>query len=292
MKNKLLVSAATALTLLAINGASAQSIPQSEAAQPSLLGAPIVYPGLGPPALDNALSLTANDPVVDLFLSPTAGGTKASDLIGAAVYLGMDADAPNIGDVNDLIVAPDGMIVAVVIGVGGFLGVGQKDVAVAYGSLIMPQAGDEQGQAALLDGASHYVVVLDISRDDLITAPAYEIKVAEVAVVEPVAAADLSADDLIGADVYASLSGEVVGHINDLFLTDGGGFDAVVVDVGGFLGLGAKPVAIAFESMEFRRSGSSLKVYVDFTKTQLEAAPTYVQQDYLAQRATMRLGSL
>ena len=284
MKSKLLVSAATALILIAIGGASAQPVP-GEAAQPSPFGAPIIHPGFGPPAFDAAL----DDAGRDQFLSPSTQGTKVSDLIGAAVYLGMDADALHIGDVNDLIVASDGMIEAVVIGVGGFLGVGQKDVAVAYGSLIIPQI-DGDGQAAPRGITSHYVV-LDISRDDLIAAPAYEIKVAEVAAVEPVAA-DLSADDLIGADVYASSSGEIVGQINDLFLTDSGGFDAVVVDVGGFLGLGAKPVAVAFESMDFRRNGSSLQIYVNFTKTQLEAAPTYVQQDYLAQRATMRLGSL
>ncbi len=287
MKSKLLVSAATALTLLAINGASAQSVPQSTTVQPSLLGAPIVQPNFGSAAFDAA----PGDLRKDQFLSPTAGDTKVSDLIGAAVYLGMGADALHIGDVNDLIVASDGMIDAVVIGVGGFLGVGQKDVAVAYNRLIIPQTAND-GQAAPLDGSSHYVV-LDITRDDLIAAPAYAIKVAKAAVVEPVvAAAELSASDLIGADVYASSSGAIVGNINDLFLTDSGGFDAVVVDVGGFLGLGAKPVAIAFDSMEFRRSGSSLKVYVNFTKTQLEAAPTYVQKDYLAQRATMRLGTL
>jgi len=61
-----------------------------------------------------------------------ADGHLASNLIGESVYNGAGDDAESIGDINDLVIGPDGAIQAVVIGVGGFLGIGQKDVAIEY----------------------------------------------------------------------------------------------------------------------------------------------------------------
>lgn len=52
---------------------------------------------------------------------------SANDYIGKPIYNGEDK---SIGDVNDLIMEQNGGIVAAVVGVGGFLGIGEKDVAV------------------------------------------------------------------------------------------------------------------------------------------------------------------
>jgi hypothetical protein len=57
---------------------------------------------------------------------------RASKLIGASVY---GPDNSSIGEIDDLIVASNGQLKAAVIGVGGFLGVGQKDVAVPIDAL-------------------------------------------------------------------------------------------------------------------------------------------------------------
>jgi PRC-barrel domain len=46
-----------------------------------------------------------------------------------------DAADGKIGDVTDLIMGHDGKISTAVISVGGFLGVGEKEVAVPFGSL-------------------------------------------------------------------------------------------------------------------------------------------------------------
>lgn len=50
----------------------------------------------------------------------------ASELIGAKVF---SARNKEVGDVNDIIVTPDGSVRGIVVGVGGFLGIGEKDVA-------------------------------------------------------------------------------------------------------------------------------------------------------------------
>jgi len=57
---------------------------------------------------------------------------RASKLVGVDVY---GADNQRIGDINEVLLNKDGMAEAVVIGVGGFLGIGEKNVAVPFKSL-------------------------------------------------------------------------------------------------------------------------------------------------------------
>jgi hypothetical protein len=50
----------------------------------------------------------------------------------------------------------------------------------------------------------------------------------------------------------------------------------VEIDVGGFLGIGEKPVAVSFDALRVRKDeDGNLFVRVDATKEQLEQAPTY-----------------
>jgi sporulation protein YlmC with PRC-barrel domain len=57
---------------------------------------------------------------------------RASDLTGERVY---GANNENIGEVNDVLLDRTGKVTAVIIGVGGFLGIGEKDVALPMTAL-------------------------------------------------------------------------------------------------------------------------------------------------------------
>lgn len=57
---------------------------------------------------------------------------RASKLVGVDVY---GADNQKVGDINEVLVNKDGTAEAVVVGVGGFLGIGEKNVAVPFKSL-------------------------------------------------------------------------------------------------------------------------------------------------------------
>jgi sporulation protein YlmC with PRC-barrel domain len=57
---------------------------------------------------------------------------RASKLIGSAVY---DPSDQKIGTIDELVLNPDGKVADVVLGVGGFLGAGEKHVAVAMADL-------------------------------------------------------------------------------------------------------------------------------------------------------------
>lgn len=71
------------------------------------------------------------------FLSTEGPGLwRASKLAGVDV---LGPDGKKVGDVSDVLIDHDGRAVAVVIGVGGFLGLGQKDVAVPFASVHFTQ---------------------------------------------------------------------------------------------------------------------------------------------------------
>jgi hypothetical protein len=59
-------------------------------------------------------------------------GFFASNVIGTAVY---SQDDQSIGDINDIILSPQGQASHVVVGVGGFLGMGEKDVVLDISKL-------------------------------------------------------------------------------------------------------------------------------------------------------------
>jgi sporulation protein YlmC with PRC-barrel domain len=84
----------------------------------------------------------------------------------------------------------------------------------------------------------------------------------------------ISANDFIGKRVY-SRAGDDIGEVNDLIMTGNGGVQAVVLGVGGFLGIGEKDVAISMASIDMTKDGSAVRLVVDGTKEQFNAAPAY-----------------
>ncbi len=83
---------------------------------------------------------------------PGQGAWRFSDLEGKAVY---GAEGESIGDIKDVLVSQNGSVNAVIIGVGGFLGIGEKDVAVDMSALQLGpgMSQDEANAAAAQSGA-------------------------------------------------------------------------------------------------------------------------------------------
>ena len=61
---------------------------------------------------------------------------------------------------------------------------------------------------------------------------------------------DWRASKVVGLNVYNSQN-ENVGSINDLLMDKSGSIKAAVISVGGFLGMGARLVAVPFDKMKF-----------------------------------------
>lgn len=74
-----------------------------------------------------------------------AGGyltAQSADQISAKTYMGQsvyNGQNESIGSINDLILQKQGGVVAAVVGVGGFLGIGQKNVAVPFDKITATQ---------------------------------------------------------------------------------------------------------------------------------------------------------
>ncbi len=77
-------------------------------------------------------------------------------------------------------------------------------------------------------------------------------------------------DSVLGKDLVAS--GKNVGRIVDVLADKYGHVQAVVVDCGGFLGVGGRKVAVAWSDLRFD-SDSSNSVSTDLPEERLSAAP-------------------
>lgn len=271
----------------------------------------------------------------------TGEGQLASNLIGENVYNGTGDDAETIGDVNDLVLSPEGQIEAIVIGVGGFLGIGEKDVAVDYSTIdwaerdgdrwiVISATAEQLKELPAFDRAPYQPVASNDAAapapsaatppatDGTAAAPAPAAPATDSTAAAPAAPADntaeapaatdttetaaidrstlkevnameLRTEDFVGTTVYGADDANV-GEIGDVVLGQDGKVDAVIIDVGGFLGVGEKEVAVGMDNLAFMADEDGDRyLYTKFTKEQLDAAPAYDEANYAAKRDEMRI---
>lgn len=85
---------------------------------------------------------------------------------------------------------------------------------------------------------------------------------------------ELNQDVLKGAAIYGADDAKVgtVSHLHGA-----GASSRVVIDVGGFLGIGAKPVAVPMASLDFMRDeGGDVHALTTWTKDQLKIMPEHL----------------
>ncbi|WP_207101272.1 PRC-barrel domain-containing protein [Paracoccus shandongensis] len=83
----------------------------------------------------------------------------------AATYNDADADWDSIGEIDDLVISETGEVKAVLVDIGGFLGLGEKTVSVSMDQLRMIRDGDSEDD---------YFIVFTADRAALENAPAFE----------------------------------------------------------------------------------------------------------------------
>jgi sporulation protein YlmC with PRC-barrel domain len=85
---------------------------------------------------------------------------------------------------------------------------------------------------------------------------------------------ELRASKIIGSSVY-DRDNQKIGSVQDIILGTGGKVDSVVVDVGTFLGMGGKNVALSMSDIKTDHD----RLTIDKSKTQLQQAPNYQLTD-------------
>jgi putative membrane protein len=118
----------------------AQSLPQEA-------GAPTVgqAPGQNQSAAQRSESKAQGQQGQNVIASPSPNHILGSDLRGTAVY---GSNNEKVGNVSEIVLSRDGQLVALVVGVGGFLGIGEKDVAIPFKALEITTAAETTGTGA------------------------------------------------------------------------------------------------------------------------------------------------
>jgi hypothetical protein len=114
-----------------------------------------ISPGTSSAAADQAPS-----PSAQFLTEQEPNDWLASALIGKPV---VNAGNETVGEINDLVTDSNGKIVAALIGAGGFLGIGEKDVAVPFQDLKLARDEDD-----------HVTATLNVSKEQLAEAPDYK----------------------------------------------------------------------------------------------------------------------
>jgi PRC-barrel domain len=85
---------------------------------------------------------------------------------------------------------------------------------------------------------------------------------------------NIAASALIGTKVRDA-DKQAIGKIDEVFLDKNAKVAAVAISVGGFLGFGAKEVAVKWSDLRFANEGYSLVVTTSLSKDALLALPDY-----------------
>jgi uncharacterized protein YrrD len=297
--------ASTALVMLAAGPLAAQdtAAPADEATADQQAGG-------SSPAVVGVLFISAEEPET----------IYGSDLMGMSVYSSesdyaadygagepvtgdVQAGWDDIGEVNDILITPQGEVQGVLVDVGGFLGLGEHTVALNMDQVhFLRDAGDTR------------FIAVNSTEEELENAPEYQRQDQMAGMTADTAApgveespgmmaanpaatgtgmgmarptyqregyseadyAGLTADELQGAAVYDG-NDENIGNVDELILADDGSVEQAVVDVGGFLGMGEHSVAMPLDGLQVmtNEDGSDVRVYVDQTREQLEQMPAY-----------------
>ena len=94
------------------------------------------------------------------------------------------------------------------------------------------------------------------------------------------------AESLLGVDV--SNGQDTIGEVADLIVTQDGRVEAIVVGVGGFLGVGRKSVALAWDSIELAERDGERVILVAATREQLEGMPEFTTLEEKQAEEAMR----
>jgi hypothetical protein len=176
MLKKLLVT--TALSGLMVSAALAQSSsPSSPTTAPSASSPPAASSSPSSPS-PSASSPSSSSDAMKADSATKADASKSSASSSASTIASqkpdqllmskvkgadvLGSDDKKIGDVSDILFSKDGKIEAYVLSVGGFLGVGAKEVALAPSSLQLTQDKDE------------WKFKISMSKDQLAQAPNFE----------------------------------------------------------------------------------------------------------------------
>jgi hypothetical protein len=116
-------------------------------------------PQRGPPAAKPPAATAPAEKMQPKWYTAQGSEIRASKLIGTSV---VNTANETVGDINEVVLTKDGKIAAAILGVGGVLGMGEREVAVEFSSLRLKQDGGKT------------LVTIDATKDALRNAPEWK----------------------------------------------------------------------------------------------------------------------
>jgi sporulation protein YlmC with PRC-barrel domain len=221
-------------------------------------------------------------------VQPSAASADVNKLIGRNIQ---NLQNETIGEINSVRIGTAGNVEAVIVGVGGFLGMGEREVAINWKDLTVADNGNK--------------VTLAMTKEQLKAMPEYKYPdasyrgrvygdsgVRDTPATREVAASrdrtvtntttrgdfnaqgEISSNALIGATVK-NANDETVGKVEDVFLDTTGGVKGLIVSVGGFLGMASHDVMMSWKDIKVSRQKDKLVLMTPATKESLKSMPEY-----------------
>ena len=190
--------------------------------------------------------------------STTSADMTSTDVFRASKLIGTNVknnDGDTIGEVDDLIISSGDQMLQAILSVGGFLGIGERHVAVPLKDLKMARVDNKpevfyQATKAELEGMPKF------SYDETE-------KMAQT----------VRASKLIGMNVENGMN-ETIGEVEDLMVTAADATPKVVLDVGNYLDSGEKLVSVPYKSLKMSGTEDKEIIYTT-TKEDLSTMPTF-----------------
>ncbi|MFU8896232.1 MAG: PRC-barrel domain-containing protein [Gammaproteobacteria bacterium] len=277
--------------------------------------------------------------------SKPASAFYSGKLMGADVRSRQDNE--DIGTINELVIDNDGKIVAVIVGVGGFLGMGDREVAISWDSIDvetdpdgdtrffvdqsreqlknipeysrdgdarrgtattgrtgttsqnrdaqerqqqtavatgtttqqrMAQQHSEQDRSDKKDADKRYSADKKSADKQSATMGSTQrtTGMSQHAQLSTKPANAFHGDKLLSAELRSRPEETKIGSIDELVIDNDGQIVAVIVSVGGFLGMGQRDVAISWDSIQAETDAEGdTRFFVNMTEEQLKNAPKF-----------------
>lgn len=223
-------------------------------------------------------TLTLADNAVMTQTIAADGNIDAGSLIGKDV---VDAQGNAVGEIDSVMVNASGKVQSVVVDVGGWLQ-GDKLIPVAWKDL--KQTEDGKIVTSLTKDVAEATPPYDYAdeglRGKVMTDEGKPYAAAQSDSLLPVGTPIKNADGTINTSKLIGLNvengdGQVVGEVGEVVLEKDGSVQGVVVDVGGFLGIGVHPVLLSWKDVQLNGAQNEVKALVNASKDRLKALPAY-----------------
>lgn len=248
--------------------------------------------------------------------TPTGAQTQSAPPIDADRLIGKDLINPKgekVGEIESVLIDQNNIVAGIVVGVGGFLGIGERDVAIDWRQVSVVNGGEKVTTTLTAeelkamppyeykDGNAKSTSYFDpdyiqqrasTMADDATTAMNNAVdetkKMAGVAADKitgngkaegwVVATGDVTASHLMGAEVVDA-RGEEVGEVDDVVLAKDG--PKLVLDTGKLSGAGSEKVVLKLDDAEVlqqRSDPDDLRIKIAMSDVELKALPRYTDK--------------